>query len=104
MKYTKIVIYVPETHAEVVRKTLGESGAGPIGNYDFCSFSTKGVGRFRALAGSEPFIGEEGKLEEVLEEKIETICAYEKLEEILAAVRAVHPYEEPVIDVYPLLI
>lgn len=101
-EYAKIVVYVPDTHAEVVRKTLGESGAGHIGNYDFCSFSVKGAGRFRALEGSDPFIGDRGKIEEVLEERVETVCQREKLEEVLTAVRAVHPYEEPVIDVYPL--
>lgn len=103
-KNIKIVVYVPETHAKAVRDILGESGAGHIGNYDFCSFSVKGVGRFKPLAGSEPFIGEIGEIEEVAEERIETICPFEKLEEVLALVKAVHPYEEPVIDVYPLLV
>ncbi len=100
---------MPSTHANKVRGALAEAGAGHIGNYDFCSFSVKGVGRFRGLDGSKPFIGragrlgEPGKTEEVEEERIETICPREKLEEILAAVKEVHPYEEPVVDVYPLL-
>lgn len=99
----KIVIYVPITHAGKVRQVLAESGAGYIGNYDYCSFSMKGVGRFRPNYAAKPFIGEPGKIEEVEEERIETICPFEKLEEVLKAVKAVHPYEEPSIDIYPLL-
>ncbi len=108
-KFLKIVVYVPSSHAEKVRQALAESGAGHIGNYDSCSFTTVGTGRFRPLAGANPFIGKApkengaGKLEEVEEEKIETICPYEKLEKVLAAVKKVHPYEEPAIDIYPLL-
>lgn len=102
-KYVKIVIFVPESHADGVREALAESGCGKMGNYDSCSFSVKGVGRFRGLEGSDPFIGEIGRVEEVVEERIETICPREKLEEALIAVRKAHPYEEPAIDVYPLL-
>lgn len=102
-KFVKIAVFVPVTHADKVREALAESGAGHIGNYDCCSFSVKGIGRFRGLEDSKPFIGEVGKIEEVEEEKIETICPHEKLDEILAAVKKVHPYEEPVIDIYPLL-
>lgn len=102
-KFLKIVVFVPVTHADKVREALAISGAGHIGNYDYCSFSLKGVGRFRPLEGSQPFIGESGKVEEVEEERIETICPREKLDEVLAEIKKVHPYEEPVIDLYPLL-
>ncbi len=102
-KFVKIAVFVPVTHAAKVRVALTEAGAGHIGNYDCCSFSVKGIGRFRGLDGSKPFIGEVGKIEEVEEERIEIICPSEKLQETLAAVKAVHPYEEPAIDVYPLL-
>lgn len=102
-KFVKIAVFVPVTHAEKVRKALAESGAGHIGNYDCCSFSVRGIGRFRGLEDSKPFIGEVGKIEEVEEERIETICPSEKLDEVLNAVKKVHPYEEPAIDIYPLL-
>lgn len=82
---------------------MAEAGAGHIGNYDYCSFSSRGVGRFRGFEGTKPFIGEPGKVEEVEEERIEVICPVEKLDSVLAAVKKVHPYEEPAIDVYPLL-
>lgn len=101
--FVKIVLYVPETHADIIRKTLGKNGCGHIGNYDFCSFSVKGVGRYRPDASANPFIGKQGVLEEVAEDRIETICPAERVSEVLAAVKKVHPYEEPAIDVYPLL-
>lgn len=99
----KIVIYVPIDNAESVREALAKAGAGGIGDYDFCSFSVKGVGRFRPLKGAKPFIGEVGRIEEVDEERIETICPAEKLDNVLKAIKAIHPYEEPAIDIYPLL-
>ena len=104
IKFVKIAVYVPSSHAEKIRKVLAESGAGHIGNYDYCSFTVKGIGRFRALKGAKPFIGKVGKIEEVAEERIETICLKKILKKVLAAVKKAHPYQEPAIDVYPLLI
>lgn len=101
--FVKIVVFAPVSHADAVRAALAQAGAGHIANYDCCSFSSRGVGRFRGLEGTNPFIGESGTLEEVEEERIETICPAEKMDEVLKAVRAAHPYEEPAIDVYPLL-
>ncbi|MFA5948189.1 MAG: YqfO family protein [Candidatus Gracilibacteria bacterium] len=102
-KFVKITVFVPSSHANKVRMAMAESGAGHIGNYDFCSFSTKGVGRFRGLYGAKPFIGKKGKIEKVNEEKIETICPKKILNTVIAAIKKAHPYEEPTIDIYPLL-
>lgn len=98
----KIVVFVPETHADALRQAMGEAGAGRIGDYSFCSFSSKGIGRFRPEAGAHPAIGAVGALEAVAEERIETVCAAETLQAVLAAIRAAHPYEEPATDVYRL--
>lgn len=98
----KIVVFVPETHADVVREAMGKAGAGRIGNYSYCTFSSKGVGRFKPEAGANPHIGEIGKLEEVTEERIEAVCSREKLEGIIAAIKEVHPYDEVALDVYLL--
>lgn len=100
MKMYKIVVYVPQDHADEIREVMGNAGAGKLGNYQHCSFSVKGVGRFKPEAGANPTIGEIGKLEVVEEERIETICLEANLKEVLKAVRVAHPYEEPVIDVY----
>jgi hypothetical protein len=98
----KIVVFVPTSHAEVIRRVLAEAGCGRMGDYDYCSFSVKGTGRFRPLKGAKPFIGKEGEIEEVEEERIETICPKSLVDAVLKAVRDAHPYEEPAIDVLQL--
>ncbi len=102
-KFVKIVVFTPVSHSDEIRRALAEAGAGHIGNYNFCSFTSVGTGRFRGLEGSKPFIGKSGNIEEVREEKIEVICPVKLLNKVLQSVRSVHPYEEPAIDVYPLL-
>ncbi len=98
----KIVVFVPESHADAVRKAVGEAGAGKIGNYSFCSFSSKGVGRFRPELGAYPTIGEIGKLESVQEERIEVVCEHALVKDVVTAIKRAHPYEEIALDIYPL--
>lgn len=99
----KIVVFVPETHADIVREAMGKAGAGTVGDYKYCSFSTKGIGRFIPQKRANPTIGEVGKLEEVVEERIETVCYRKNLDKVIKAIKAVHPYEQVAIDVYPLV-
>ena len=87
----KFVVYVPEAHADIVRETLGKLGAGTIGDYTYCSFSTKGIGRFLPMDTAHPAIGEVGKPEAVAEERIETVCFKDDLQRIIDAINAVHP-------------
>ncbi len=101
-KKVKLVVFVPETHTHVVRDAMGKVGAGKIGNYTYCTFSTKGIGRFMPEGGAHPHIGQVGKLEEVLEERIETVVERAKLQEVVEAIKKVHPYEEVAFDIYPL--
>jgi hypothetical protein len=101
-KRYKIVVYVPEDHADKLREAMGNAGAGKIGNYSHCTFTLKGLGRFKPEEGANPTIGSVGKLEEVSEDRIETVCSGDKLQDILKAIRDVHPYEEPATDVYPI--
>lgn len=103
MELVKIVIYAPLSHADLVRQTLGEAGAGELGNYRFCSFSVRGVGRFLPTKDATPAIGEPGTFEAVEEERIEVVCPKEIARKAIEAVRAVHPYEEMAYEVYPLL-
>ena len=102
-KMYAIAVYVPATHAAQVRAALASAGAGAIGAYDSCSFSSRGVGRFRPLAGANPFIGSIGTVEEVEEEKVETEVLAERLVDVIKAVRAAHPYETPAIQVAELV-
>lgn len=99
----KVVIFVPESHADRVREEMAKNGAGKIGLYDSCSFSTTGTARFRPLPEANPTIGKIGELEAVTEERIEALCPISLLEKMLHAVKRVHPYEEMGYDIYPLL-
>jgi hypothetical protein len=101
-KFVKIVVYIPESDAERVRQALGKAGAGSIGNYSYCTFSSKGIGRFLPGQEANPHIGTIGELETVSEERIETICPREKLKSVIAAMKAAHPYEEVAFDIYAL--
>lgn len=98
----KIVVFVPESHADKVREAMGKAGAGKIGMYSFCSFSVKGIGRFLPEKGAIPATGEVGKLEAVSEERIEAVCERKKLDKVVSAVKKVHPYEEVAFDIYLL--
>lgn len=97
-------MFAPETHAEAIRKAMGEAGAGLVGNYQHCSFSVKGIGRYIPLETAQPAIGQIGKLTEVAEERIETICYEKDLKRVIKAIKKVHPYEEVALDVYPLVL
>ena len=103
MENVKIVVFVPLTHTDIVRKAMGNAGAGNIGNYNYCSFSSRGTGRFTPLKGANPVIGKVDKAEEVEEERIEVVCSKDKAKEVAAAIKKVHPYEEVAIDIYPLV-
>ena len=98
----KLTTYVPVADADGVRHALAKAGAGVIGDYDSASFSTPGEGRFRPLQGANPTIGEVGALEVVDEVRIECVLARAARPEVVAAMLAAHPYEEPAYDVVEL--
>lgn len=99
----KVVVFVPKSHSDVARKAMGDAGAGRIGLYSHCSYSVDGVGRYKPLEGAHPVIGEVGKFEEVIEERIECVCERDKAKAVIEATRKVHPYEEVAFDIYPLI-
>ncbi|MBL4583907.1 MAG: YqfO family protein [Pseudomonadales bacterium] len=98
----KLCVYVPTEHVELVKQALFEAGAGKIGNYDSCCWQTLGTGQFRALEGSEPFLGQQGVVEQVEEYKLEMVCDDQFIKAVLTALRAAHPYEEPAFDLVKL--
>jgi hypothetical protein len=99
----KLVVFVPETALEAVRDALFEAGAGRIGEYERCSWYTAGTGTFLGGEGADPSIGERGREERVAELRLETVFPAERQGEVVAALRAAHPYEEPAFDVYELV-
>ncbi len=99
----KLVWFTPEDALEVTRTAVFEAGAGTIGEYKGCSWYATGTGAFVGGEGSDPTIGERGREERVPELRVETVVSAHLLADVVAALRAAHPYEEPAYDVYPLL-
>ena len=103
IRRVKIIVTVPVENTEEVRNAICSEGAGVIGNYTHCSMSTKCIGSFKPTDESNPYIGEKNKLVFVEEDKLEVICDIAIVKKILKRLREVHPYEEPVIDIIPLI-
>ncbi|SCX91725.1 Nif3-like dinuclear metal center hexameric protein [Alkaliphilus peptidifermentans] len=100
--FSKLVVFVPEEYSDIIADVMGNAGAGHIGNYSHCSFKTQGVGTFKPLEGTNPFIGHKDELENVNEIRLETIIENEKLNYIVEEMIKAHPYEEVAYDIYPL--
>ncbi|TAA66257.1 Nif3-like dinuclear metal center hexameric protein [Planococcus salinarum] len=98
----KIAVFVPESHEEEVREAFGKAGAGAIGDYDHCSYTLSGTGRFRPTAKADPYIGETGKMEMTEESKIEVVVRKFEKDRVIRAMIAAHPYEEVAYDVFTL--
>lgn len=99
----KLCFYVPETHLEAVKRAVFDAGAGRIGDYDSCCWQVAGQGQFRPLQGSEPYLGEHGRVESVAEYKVEMVCPGARIRAAVDAMLAAHPYEEPAWDVVALV-
>ena len=99
----KLEIYVPEAYLSRLREALNELGACHIGKYDCCSSVVAVTGTWRPLPGAEPYDGTVGELCQGAECKMEAVCPRELAAQAVEAVRQLHPYEEPVIHVLPLL-
>jgi hypothetical protein len=99
----KLVVFVPPEALDGVRDALFAAGAGRIGDYERCSWYTEGTGTFLGGEGTSPALGERGREEHVAELRLETVFPADRHDEVVAALRAAHPYEEPAFDVYALL-
>lgn len=98
----KVVTFVPESHVEKIRNALATAGAGNIGKYQLCSFSTRGTGTFLGGEGTKPTVGQAGRVEMVNECRLEMVCSRKSLPIAIETLRGFHPYEAPAIDVYEL--
>ena len=105
MNYTKVKfeIFIPLDHVDKLREALNKTGALTIGNYDNCISVTEVLGYFRPLKNSKPFLGDEGKLSIEKECKIEFRCEKDLAFEVINVIRTVHPYEEPVYNILPII-
>lgn len=99
----KLCFFVPETHLETVKAAVFAAGAGRMGEYDQCCWQVKGEGQFRPLAGSQPFLGEQGCLEKVAEFRVEMVLEKSCARAVIQALKQAHPYEEPAYDVMVLV-
>jgi hypothetical protein len=99
----KLVVFVPHEALDRVRNAVFAAGAGRIGDYERCSWYADGTGTFLGGETTDPAVGERGVEERVPEARLETVFPSERHDEVIAALRAAHPYEEPAYDVYELL-
>jgi hypothetical protein len=103
MSRVKLVWFVPSEALEATRDAVFEAGGGRIGDYERCSWYTAGTGTFFGGDETDPAVGESGQEEHVPELRVETVVPADRLDDVLEALRAVHPYEVPAYDIYPLL-
>lgn len=101
--FEKIAVFVPNGHEDKVRDALAAAGAGWVGNYSHCTFQSPGTGTFIPREGTNPYSGEQGKLERAAEVRLETIYPAELRKRVVSAMLSAHPYEEAAYDLYPLL-
>lgn len=99
----KLIVTVPVDNTEEIIKAMCEAGAGVIGEYSYCSMSTKCTGTFKGSDNSTPYIGTKNEIEYVSEDKVEVQCDIDKVKGVLKVLREVHPYEEVAIDIIPLI-
>jgi hypothetical protein len=98
----KLVFFVPESHKEKVKQAVFSQGAGRYNNYDCCAWETLGLGQFKPMSGSQPFIGEQDKIEKVAEYRVEMVCAADNIKAVLQALIDSHPYEIPAYEVWSI--
>ncbi|WP_413792455.1 MULTISPECIES: NGG1p interacting factor NIF3 [unclassified Pseudomonas] len=98
----KLCFFVPASHVDEVKNAVFAGGGGRIGDYDHCAWQVLGLGQFRPLDGSQPFIGEAGQVEQVEEWKVELVVADELIGAVVQALKQSHPYETPAYEVWRL--
>lgn len=99
----KLIYYVPESHLESTKNAIFTAGAGGIGNYEHCAWQVLGMGQFKPVQGANPFIGTLEKLEKIPEWRVETIVPEDKASQVVQALMASHPYEEPAFEFIQLV-
>ena len=103
MEKYKLEIFIPKTHLKPLQTALQKVDAGHIGNYDSCLSYSEVIGTWRSLNGAKPYLGKRDKISQEPEIKVEVICLKENLNKTISAIKEIHPYEEPVINIISLI-
>lgn len=103
VKKVKIIVFIPEEKVSELRDAVCNAGAGVIGKYSYCTSNAKVSGTYIPNDKADPYIGIQNTLEFVEEIKLEFVCDVKKVKNIVKIIREIHPYEEPEIDIVPLL-
>lgn len=98
----KVVVFCPESHVEKIINIMADNGAGVIGEYTHCAYITKGFGNWMPEEGSNPYSGKQGEMSREEESRIEMVCRKNRIDEVINSVKAIHPYETPVIEIYEM--
>ncbi len=99
----KIFVTIPEAYTDELIEAMSHAGAGVVGNYTHCAFITKGFGNYLPSENAAPFIGSQNKMSREPEDKVEMICPKDRLVEVVKAIKEIHPYETPTIDVLDIM-
>lgn len=102
-KFIKIETFTPQENVQAIIDAITAEGAGTIGNYDHVYTTSEATGHWRPLQGANPTIGSIGLDETQKETKIEFLCGLDKLQSVVDAIKKVHIYEKPVINLIPLI-
>ena len=100
--YYKVVVYIPEQYLEILKTGINKTMTPIHRNYDYVFSWTKVRGSWRPLEGAKPYKGKINELEEAEEIQLSFTVASNDLTRTLEKIKKVHPYEEPVIDVFPV--
>lgn len=103
MKLYKLEIFIPKTHFSKLLSALQTADAGHIGKYDSCLSYSEVIGTWRPLEGAKPYLGQHNKISQEKELKVEVQIIAENLHKTISAIKNIHPYEEPVINIVPLI-
>ena len=95
-----LVFFVPVDDTDRVLEAVFAAGAGRVGQYSDCAFVSAGTGQFRPLSGSAPSLGTTGELIRVAENRVELVLPRSSRSEVVAALLAAHPYEQPAWSVF----
>lgn len=103
MSFCKLEIFIPKSHLKQLQVALQRVDAGHIGNYDSCLSYSDVIGVWRPIDNAKPYIGELNQICKAPEIKVEVMINADNLEKTISAIKEIHPYEVPVINIIPLL-